>query len=107
MKPPNAKCELQNAKRKHQSARRRTRQLSRELKQTRVQQHAKCRMPRVQSSKHVQNVNNTTQGAKVLDAHCASATKLARKNTASAKRKSEGHGVSSTKHKNDSAIQIA
>jgi len=60
---------------------------------------------KVQAS--VQNVNNTMQGAEVLDAHCASATKPVRKNTASAKRKSEGHGVSSTKHKDDSASQIA
>jgi hypothetical protein len=57
--------------------------------------------------KRVQIVNNTTQGAEVIDAYCASATKPARKNTASAKRKSEGHGVSSTKHQDDSAIQIA
>ena len=42
-------------------------------------------MQQVQSAKRVQNVNNTTQGAEVLDAHCASATKPARKNTASAK----------------------
>jgi len=57
--------------------------------------------------KRVQNVNNTTQGAEVFDAHCASATKPARKDTASTKHKSEGHGVSSTKHKDNSASQIA